>query len=179
MTEIVAWIGLGSNLNDPARQVNNALAELDQLPRSRLLVCSGLYRSAPMGPQDQPDYINAVAGLATALPAAALLDLLQAIEQAHRRVRGEHWGPRTLDLDILLYGDERIETPGLKVPHPGMVERNFVLAPLAEVAPQLLVPGLGEVQALCNTVSDVGLERVGDAEWHATAPDPDVNNQRI
>ncbi len=172
----MAWIGLGSNLDDPARQVNTALAELDRLPQSRLLACSGLYRSAPMGPQDQPDYINAVAGLATALPAGALLDALQAIEQAHRRVRGEHWGPRTLDLDILLYGEDRINTPDLKVPHPGMAERNFVLAPLVEVAPQLTVPGLGDIQALCDAVSDNGLERVGDVEWHPATPDVDRNN---
>lgn len=176
MTDVVAWIGLGSNLNDPARQVNTALAELDRLPQSRLLACSGLYRSAPMGPQDQPDYINAVAGLVTALQASALLDALQAIEQAHRRVRGEHWGPRTLDLDILLYGADRIDTPALKVPHPGMADRNFVLLPLAEVVPQLMVPGLGDIEALCHAVGDSGLERIGDAEWHPAAPDMDSNH---
>jgi len=174
MTEVVAWIGLGSNLDDPARQVNTALAALDRLPQSRLLACSGLYRSAPMGPQDQPDYMNAVAGLETALPAGALLEALQAIEQAHARVRGEHWGPRTLDLDILLYGDDVIDSPQLSVPHPGLAQRNFVLAPLAEIAPQLSVPGLGSVQVLRDALDNAGLERVADAEWQATAPGPDV-----
>ncbi len=176
MTEVMAWVGLGSNLSDPVKQVNTALAELDQLPQSRLLMCSGLYRSAPMGPKDQPDYINAVAGLMTALSAGVLLEALQAIEKAHRRVRGEHWGPRTLDLDILLYGNGIIDTRHLKVPHPGMAERNFVLVPLLEVAPQLSVPGLGEVQTLRNAVSDNGLERIGNAEWHVAAPGPEVNN---
>jgi 2-amino-4-hydroxy-6-hydroxymethyldihydropteridine diphosphokinase len=175
MTEVVAWIGLGSNLDDPCKQVNTALAELDGLPQTHLLACSGLYRSPPMGPQDQPDYINAVAGIGTELSAEALLAALQAIEQAHRRVRGQHWGPRTLDLDILLYGDEVIDVPHLKVPHPGLAERNFVLVPLAELAPQLTVPGLGEVQTLRNAASNEGLERIGDAEWQATTADPDVS----
>jgi len=174
MTDVVAWVGLGSNLDDPVTQVNAALAALGQLPQSRVLACSGLYRSAPMGPQDQPDYINAVAGLETALSAEALLEALQDIEQAHARVRGEHWGPRTLDLDILLYGDEVIETPHLTVPHPGIAERNFVLAPLAELAPQLSVPGLGKVQVLRDAVSNKGLKRVADAEWQSVAPGSDV-----
>ncbi len=169
MTEVVAWIGLGSNLDDPVRQVNTALVALDSLPQSRLLACSGLYRSAPMGPQDQPDYINAVAGLKTTLPAVALLDALQAIEQDHARVRGEHWGPRTLDLDILLYGDDIIESPRLSVPHPGLAQRNFVLAPLAEITPQLSVPGLGKVQVLRDRLGNEGLVRVAEAEWQAGA----------
>lgn len=174
MTDVVVWIGLGSNLGDPAKQVNTAVASLDRLPQSRLLACSGLYRSAPMGPQDQPDYINAVAGVETALPAEVLLENLQSIEQAHARVRGEHWGPRTLDLDILLYGDEIIKTQRLTVPHPGIADRNFVLAPLAELAPQLSVPGLSTVQVLRDAVSNEGLERVADAEWHAAVPGPDM-----
>ena len=119
-----------------------------------------------MGPQDQPDYINAVAGVETALSAEALLEGLQAIEQAHARVRTGHWGPRTLDLDILLYGDDTIERPQLTVPHPGIVERNFVLVPLSELAPRLSVPGLGVVQDLRDAAGDEGLERVADAEWH-------------
>ena len=174
MTDVVAWIGLGSNLDNPVRQVNTALAALDDLPKSRLRACSGLYRSAPMGPQDQPDYINAVAALDTALSAPALLEALQGIEQAHARVRGRHWGPRTLDLDILLYGDAVIDSPTLSVPHPGLATRNFVLAPLAEIAPRLTVPGLGEVQHLRDAVSHADLVRVADAEWPAAAPGPDV-----
>ena len=174
MSDVVAWIGLGSNLDDPVRQVNAALAALCRLPESRLLTCSGLYRSAPMGPQNQPDYINAVAGVQTSLPAEVLLEALQAIESAHARVRGERWGARTLDLDILLYGDEVINTPRLTVPHPGIAERNFVLAPLAELAPQLLVPGRGVVQALRDAVSNKGLERVADAEWQSAVPGSDL-----
>jgi len=174
MTDVVAWIGLGSNLNDPLKQVNTALVALDRLPQSRLLACSGLYRSAPMGPQNQPDYINAVASIETTLSAEGLLDALQRIEQVHQRAPAERWGPRTLDLDILLYGDENIHTPRLNVPHPGMAKRNFVLTPLAELAPQLSVPGLGEVQALRDILTNEGLERVGDAEWRAIASDPDV-----
>ncbi len=172
MSSVVAWIGLGSNLEDPCRQVNSAFAELGQLPQSRLRACSGLYRSAPMGPQDQPDYINAVAALETDLSAELLLTALQSIEQAHRRVRGEHWGPRTLDLDILLYGDEVIDTPQLTVPHPGIGERNFVLAPLAELAPALSIPGLGVVRVLCDAADQAGLERVADAPCPPPAPDP-------
>lgn len=175
MTDVVAWIGLGSNLDDPLRQVNTGLVELDRLSQSRLLACSGLYRSAPMGPQDQPDYINAVASVETALSAEGLLEALQAIEQAHRRIRHEHWGPRTLDLDILLYGDKVVDTPLLNVPHPGLAERNFVLVPLAEIAPQLSVPGLGRLSLLLEAVNNEGLERVADAEWHGTVPDPDVS----
>jgi len=174
MTSIVAWIGLGSNLDDPCGQVNSAFAELGQLPQSRLKACSGLYRSAPMGPPDQPDYINAVAALETGLSAEALLTALQSIEQAHRRVRGEHWGPRTLDLDILLYGDEVIDRPQLTVPHPGIGERNFVLAPLAELAPALSIPGLGVVKVLRDAAGDAGLERVADAQSPSRVPDTDV-----
>ncbi len=175
MPSVVAWIGLGSNLDDPRRQVNTALSELDRLPRSRVLGCSGLYRSAPMGPPDQPDYINAVASLRTALDAEALLDALQAIELAHRRVRGEHWGPRTLDLDMLLYGDAVIDTPRLVVPHPGIAERNFVLAPLAELDAGLSIPGAGMAGELYARLGDAGLARVGDAACPAAGRDTEVN----
>lgn len=174
MNDVVAWVGLGSNLDDPATQLNTAIAELDQLPQSRLFACSGLYRSAPMGPQDQPDYFNAVAGVETGLSAEALLEGLQTIEQMHARIRARHWGPRTLDLDILLYGDDVINSPHLTVPHPGIARRNFVLVPLSEIEPQLIVPGLGAVQVLRDTIGDEGLKRVADAKWHSTAPDPDL-----
>lgn len=138
--QLRAWIGLGSNLEDPLAQVSTALQELTQLPDTTLAACSSLYRSDPVGPPGQPDYINAVAALDTRLEPEALLDALQAIEQMHQRVRKIHWGPRTLDLDLLLYGDQVISTPRLTVPHAYMTERNFVLWPLAELAPELILP---------------------------------------
>lgn len=133
----ITYIGLGSNLASPIEQVRQALEGLATLPLSRLVISSSLYASRPVGPQDQPDFINAVAALETRLSPLALLDQLQALEQQHRRRRQRHWGPRTLDLDLLLYGNELIETPRLSVPHPQMTARAFVLAPLAEIAPSL------------------------------------------
>jgi len=148
MNERVAFIGLGSNLENPESQLKRALQALDGLPGSRVQAVSSLYRSAPMGPQDQPDYVNAVVQLATGLLSEALLDQLQRVEQVHGRTRGQRWGPRTLDLDILLYGDEVIATERLQIPHPGLAQRNFVLYPLAEIGGHIAVPGLGNVQAL-------------------------------
>jgi 2-amino-4-hydroxy-6-hydroxymethyldihydropteridine diphosphokinase len=139
-TQLRAWIGLGSNLEDPLAQVSTALQELKLLPDTTLAARSSLYRSDPVGPPGQPDYINAVAALDTRLEPETLLDALQAIEQMHQRVRKIHWGPRTLDLDLLLYGDQVISTPRLTVPHAHMTERNFVLWPLAELAPELILP---------------------------------------
>lgn len=167
MTGVSAFIGLGSNLDDPLRQVRTALAELAELPSSRVSAVSSLYRSVPLQgpgvPQDQPDYINAVARLESALTAEALLDALQAIEARHGRVRGSaHWGPRTLDLDILLYGDLRIDTPRLRVPHPGLAERNFVLQPLAEIAPDLDIPGQGPLRELLARCPRTELERLAE-----------------
>ncbi len=160
---VQAWIGLGSNLEQPLHQVGSALDELTGIPDTRLIVASSLYRSAPMGPADQPSYINAVACLETKLTAAALLDALQAIETAHGRVRNsERWGPRTLDLDILLYANEQIANSRLTVPHPGIAERSFVLYPLAEIAPDLEIPGLGSLRALLAGCSSDGLERLAE-----------------
>lgn len=136
----LVYIGLGSNLDDPLRQVQDALQELDGIANTRVLARSSLYRSDPVGPPGQPDYVNAVAALETDLEPEALLDALQAIEQAHQRVRKIHWGPRTLDLDILLFGDRVIASERLTVPHAWMLERNFVLWPLAEIAPDLQLP---------------------------------------
>ncbi len=155
-----AYIGLGSNLGKPRDQLERAVAELAALPASRLIAVSSLYTSTPMGPQDQPDYINAVAAIDTRLPPEPLLDALQAIEQAHGRVRTRHWGPRTLDLDLLLYGDEVITTPRLSVPHPGIAERGFVLYPLAEVAPTLRLPDGRAVAALRAACDAAGLHPV-------------------
>ncbi|MFW1677226.1 2-amino-4-hydroxy-6-hydroxymethyldihydropteridine diphosphokinase [Pontibacter sp. JAM-7] len=148
---VICFIGLGSNLAEPTGQVRQALQELSDLPDTQLLKASSLYSSSPVGPQDQPDFINAVAAITTTLPAHDLLDQLQALEQAHHRIRERHWGPRTLDLDLLLYGEQTIATHRLQVPHPCMPERNFVLYPLAEIAPECLIPGFGPLSKLLTT----------------------------
>lgn len=147
---IRAYVGLGSNLENPLQQVTDALRELQAIPNSQLLEHSKLYRSDPVGPPGQPDYINAVACLETSLEPEQLLDQLQAIEQAHDRVRIQHWGPRTLDLDLLLFGDQIITTERLIVPHAFMCERSFVLYPLAEIAPDLHLPNGVDLQQLLN-----------------------------
>lgn len=145
MSKIIAYVGLGSNLENPINQVKTALTELALLPESRLIAQSCLYRTPPMGPPDQPDYINAVAALETNLEAEDLLSHLQYIEELHQRKRIIHWGPRTLDCDILLYGQSVINTDRLKVPHPGLAQRLFVLKPLLEIAPHIVVPGVGSL----------------------------------
>ncbi len=157
-----AYVGLGANLDDPAAHVRRALLELDRLPGTRLAAASPLYRSPPLGPADQPDYVNAVARLETVLEPLALLHALQALEAAHGRVRGgERWGPRPLDLDLLLYGGAVIDTPRLTVPHPGLYDRAFVLYPLADIEPQLVFPdGRSLAQALARCPGD-GLRRLG------------------
>jgi 2-amino-4-hydroxy-6-hydroxymethyldihydropteridine diphosphokinase len=160
MTEVLVYIGLGSNLDNPEIQVKTAIEALACLPQTRLQARSSLYRSAPMGPQDQPDYLNAVVELCTGLDPEALLDNLQAIERAQGRVRGQHWGPRTLDLDILLYGEDVLATERLTIPHPGIAERSFVLVPLAEINDQLEIPGLGAVQSLLKRCHRAGLLRL-------------------
>lgn len=160
-TFIRAYIGLGSNLDEPLQQLQRAIEALQQLPESRLTAISRFYRSKPMGPADQPDYINAVAMFDTCLEPLALLDALQAIEQQQGRVRdGERWGPRTLDLDLLLYGPEVIELPRLQVPHPGITRRSFVLQPLFDLAPGLTFPdGLTLREALA-VIDTSDLERL-------------------
>ena len=136
-----ALIGLGSNLDHPSQRLISALRALQHLPGITLRQHSRLYTSAPVGPQDQPDYINAVASFTVTLGAEVLLDALQAIENAHGRTRsGGRWTARTLDLDILLYGSQEINTDRLKVPHPWMKQREFVIHPLYEIAPDLSLP---------------------------------------
>ncbi|WP_316935942.1 2-amino-4-hydroxy-6-hydroxymethyldihydropteridine diphosphokinase [Halomonas sp. ANAO-440] len=154
------YVGLGSNLDEPATQVALALEALGELPLTQRVGVSSLYASRPVGPQDQPDFINAVAHLATRLSPLALLDQLQALEQRHRRVRQRHWGPRTLDLDLLLFGKQVIATPRLQVPHPEMKARAFVLVPLAELAPTLILPGGQSVTALAEQQRSPDLIRV-------------------
>lgn len=157
---MLAYIGLGSNLDDPRAQVELALVELAAIPDTCVLNVSALYRSLAVGPGEQPNYINAAALLETSLSPLALLDALQAIEQAHRRVRLEHWGPRTLDLDILLLDSLIIASERLRVPHPYLTQRNFVLYPLADIAPALLLPDGTSLKELIAQCPQDGLERL-------------------
>ncbi|MEJ2316430.1 MAG: 2-amino-4-hydroxy-6-hydroxymethyldihydropteridine diphosphokinase [Gammaproteobacteria bacterium] len=157
-----AYIGLGSNLDNPRNQVVDAFHELAETDGIRLLARSSLYLSEPLGPQDQPDFINAAAAIETTLAPQSLLEALQAIEQRHARKRERHWGPRTLDLDLLLYDDEHIRHPDLTVPHPGIAERSFVLLPLQEIAPELVIPGLGSVRSLLRKLGNPVLEVTQD-----------------
>jgi 2-amino-4-hydroxy-6-hydroxymethyldihydropteridine diphosphokinase len=153
-----AYIGVGSNLEDPRAQVLAAFERLRRLPRTLLVSTSRLYRSRPFGPVTQPDFVNAVAGVLTQLDPAALLSELHAIERAMGRPeRHEHWGPRIIDLDLLVYGPERRSDPALTLPHPGIVERNFVLYPLSDIAPELELPGLGRVADLAAAITSEGL----------------------
>ncbi|MDN2668138.1 2-amino-4-hydroxy-6-hydroxymethyldihydropteridine diphosphokinase [Vibrio sp. 14N.309.X.WAT.E.F5] len=155
---ITAYIAVGSNLADPVNQANLAIETLKSLPRSTFIATSKLYSSTPMGPQNQPDYINAVVAIQTELTPIELLDCTQKIELEQGRVRkDERWGPRTLDLDIVLYGNEVIDSERLTVPHYGMKEREFVLYPLAEIAPSLQLPDGTELNELLKVVDQNGL----------------------
>jgi 2-amino-4-hydroxy-6-hydroxymethyldihydropteridine diphosphokinase len=156
----IAYIGLGSNLAQPQSQVENALSELEALPGTRVLARSSLYRTAPVGFAAQPYFVNAVVALDTSLDAHELLHALQALEAAHQRRRSFANAPRTLDLDLLLFGDERIADAELVVPHPRMHERAFVLAPLVEVAPDALIPGRGAARDLLERCCDQKVERI-------------------
>jgi 2-amino-4-hydroxy-6-hydroxymethyldihydropteridine diphosphokinase len=156
-----AYIGLGSNLDDPRFQVERALQALARLPQSSLLRRSHLYASAPWGVTSQPDFVNAAAALATQLPAQALMRALLDVERGFGRERGsDRWGPRVLDLDLLLYDDCRIDAPGLRLPHPHLHERAFVLLPLSEIAPALDVPGHGPVSELLARIDASGCRRL-------------------
>lgn len=154
-----AYVGLGSNLAHPAQQVRRGCELLGALPGTRVRACSSLYRTRPVGSVVQPDFINAVCAISTALSPENLLDGLLALEARQGRVRrpGDAGGPRVLDLDLLLYGETRIDRPGLTVPHPRLHERAFVLYPLAEIAPDLVIPGRGAVSALLQACRDQGV----------------------
>ncbi len=160
LDSVCVYLGLGSNLENPVAQVRQAITELAELPDCHLEAASSLYRSSPMGPADQPDYINAVARLKTRLKPLQLLEAIQGIELAHGRERKERWGARTLDIDLLLYGDEVIDLEELTVPHPGLHLRNFVLYPLREVASGIEIPGCGALDELMKHCSDEGLQRL-------------------
>lgn len=163
----LAYIALGSNLGEPLVQLESACRALDRVPRCRLRARSSPWRSRPVGPQDQPDFVNAVVGLHTELPPLALLDALQTVEADHgrRREREQRWGPRMLDLDLLLMGSLRLREPRLTLPHPRMAERHFVLVPLAEIAPpDLSIPGHGRLETLLTALGAHDMERL---EWAA------------
>jgi 2-amino-4-hydroxy-6-hydroxymethyldihydropteridine diphosphokinase len=152
-----AYVALGSNLGLPRERVLEAFERLCGLPDTRLELRSRLYLSSPMGPRDQPDYVNAAAGLLTRLPPHELLEALLEIERAMGRIRQERWGPRIVDLDLLWMPPRPLAGPHLTLPHPGLPERNFVLYPLADIAPSLLIPGLGGVAELKVRVGGAGI----------------------
>ena len=168
------YIGLGSNLDQPAGQLSSALDALAALPDSTLAGVSSLYVSQPLGPADQPDYLNAVAALDTLLQPLELLDCLQQIEQQQGRQRkAERWGPRTLDLDILLFGQQMIDVPRLQVPHYHLQERPFVLYPLAEIAPDLQLPDGRVLLEMLQKCPAQGLQRL-----HNGSPDGNAVTER-
>ena len=158
------FIGLGSNLDDPLSQLNKAIEQLKQLKTLTFIKASSFYSSPPMGPQDQPDYINAVVEVKTNLTAEQLLDELQKIENDQGRIRTQHWGARTLDLDILLFGNEVINSERLIVPHCGISERNFVLYPLSDLLDSnFKIPGLGVINDLLAACPMTGLTQLTEA----------------
>ena len=163
--DVIACVGLGANLGDAAATVRAAQQALDELPHTRLLAASRLYRTAAWGKTAQPDFVNAAALIETALPARALLDALLAIERRFGRTRAadgsDRWGARTLDLDLLLYGRERIDEPGLHVPHPHLHERAFALVPLAEIAPDIDIPGYGRASDLVAAMVTGDIQALG------------------
>jgi len=164
MSWFPAYVGIGSNLQDPQSQVRGAFTALERLAQTRLELRSSLYGSRPLGPVAQPDFCNAVAGLLTQLDADALFAALRETErQLGRAPPRERWGPRVIDLDLLVYADQRRSDPALTLPHPGIAERPFVLQPLAEIAPDLLIPGLGRAAALAAQLPPAALRP--DALW--------------
>ena len=141
---ITAYLGLGSNLGDRAKNIQQALRDLASLPTIRVTAVSSFYETAPVGITDQPDFVNAVAAIETSLTPEELLDAVLTVEKKQGRVRTQRWGPRVIDVDVLTYGDERRVTPMLTLPHPRLGERAFVIVPLAEIAPNLVLPGQSE-----------------------------------
>ena len=157
---VKVYIGLGGNLSDPVTQLKIALETLDNLEQVSLVSCSRFYGSKPLGPEDQPDFVNAVCEIETSLSAEKLLLILQNIELEQGRIKKRHWGERLIDLDILLYGDEIIHSEFLTVPHAEMAQRDFVLIPLAEIAPNLSVPNLGLLDDLIQKLSESYLKPI-------------------
>ncbi len=165
MTSAVHWypayISLGSNLQNPARQIEAALGSVTEIPNTRLVSTSSLYRSAPFGDVEQPDFLNAAASVLTGLGPQELLSQLQDIENRLGRERdGTRWGPRVIDLDLLVYSNQKLDEPELTIPHVGIGERNFVLLPLGEIAPDLVIPGLGRVACIPVNVDEPSISRI-------------------
>lgn len=148
------YIGLGSNIENPAMQIKSAIKALDELPGNKVLMNSGYYKSKPMGPKDQPDFVNAVIEIESVWSADELLKKCQLIEQKQGRVKNRHWGERPIDLDILLYADQQIKTEDLSVPHPGIDSRDFVYIPLLKINPDVQVPGRGSLKMIVESASD-------------------------
>ena len=158
---VPAYVALGSNLGDPVLQIERAFKALAAFPGTRLMLRSSAYRSRPMGPVEQPDFVNAAAALLTQLDPVTLLRELQALEtRLGREAPVVRWGPRLIDLDLLVYGQTRCNEAALTLPHPGIAERDFVLVPLAEICPSLDVPGVGRVDALLQRLAPTALERI-------------------
>jgi len=153
-------IGFGSNLDDPPQHIEKAIKMLGDLADTEVEARSSMYRSAPFGPVEQPDFVNAVVALSTSYGARELLAQLKNIEHDMGREPAVRWGPRIIDLDLLVYGDLVIDEPGLIVPHPGIAERNFVLLPLREIAPELLIPGLGRLADIAVNESEPQISRI-------------------
>jgi 2-amino-4-hydroxy-6-hydroxymethyldihydropteridine diphosphokinase len=156
----LAYVGLGANIGDPGRQMKHAIEELKKLPDTKFVLMSGMYKSTPLGYADQPDFLNAVACLDTELSAAHLLGNLRKIEQRQGRERSFANAPRTLDLDLLLYGDQVLDTAALTLPHPRMHERAFVLQPLLELDPAISIPGRGKASTLLAACGSQKIERI-------------------
>lgn len=154
----IAYIGLGSNMESPRQHINSAIQSLGEIQSTRIINASSLYKSKPVGPQNQDDYINAVVQIETELEPTELLNCLQAIENEHGRVRAERWGPRTLDLDILMFGDKIIQNDRLTIPHAEITNRSFVLVPLAEIDSACVIPEKGLVGDLLSGVDQDNLE---------------------
>ena len=158
---VPAYVGLGSNLHDPRAQVQRGFEALSTVPKTLLIARSSLYRTPPLGPPDQPDFINAVAGLLTRLdPDELLRELKDREQQLGREPAAVRWGPRIIDFDLLVYGDRRIDAAQLRIPHPGIQARNFVLYPLAEIAPELNVPGAGPVSELLRRAAATQIQKL-------------------
>ncbi len=154
----IAYIGLGSNMESPKQQIKSAIKSIAEIPEIQVLVASSLYKSKPVGPQDQNDYINAVIKIETEFMPLELLDCMQDIENQHGRIRKEHWGPRILDLDILIFGKKIIQDKKLTIPHPEIEKRPFVLVPLAEIDSNCSIPGIGLISDLLAVNNQKDLE---------------------
>lgn len=177
MVREIATIGLGANLGDPVDQIERAVEAIDSLPLCRVRAVSGLYANPPIGPQDQPDYINAVAEIETALAPDALLRALKGLERAAGRSYTRHWGERMLDLDILAFGNRELNGAELTIPHPEIVRRHFVLAPWLEIRPEASLPDGSRLAGYLDAVSDHPLRFVRPLRWQRN-PDQDGESTR-